>query len=334
MKLICAPMATLSHPAFRLMIERFGGCDEYYNEMINAPSLLHGGQFEKFYIDPSPCPQKLVWQLTSKAAEPCIEAAKVLCPIGGIGIDLNMGCCAPEIERSGAGIAWMLKPLAETEILVRGVKDALLEYEHQTGNHKRFSVKCRLGDENFTDDSFFSFTDMLVSNGVERITLHSRTKKEKYRDKPRWNYAELLANRYKGSVSVVVNGDISDSDSYKKVCSVCPSCEGVMIGRMAVQRPWIFKQLQKSQSQELNVEKNPIDLLELGLSYIDDVVKYQPPEFYKTRLQRFFTYFCMNLSFAHYAQTQMLNAKDVDDSKTRLEEYFQKVPQDRYKFSI
>jgi tRNA-dihydrouridine synthase len=34
MKLICAPMATLSHPAFRILIEKFGGCDEYYTEMI------------------------------------------------------------------------------------------------------------------------------------------------------------------------------------------------------------------------------------------------------------------------------------------------------------
>ena len=51
MKLICAPMATLSHPAFRVIIEKFGGCDEYYTEMINAPSLLNGGQFEKYYID-------------------------------------------------------------------------------------------------------------------------------------------------------------------------------------------------------------------------------------------------------------------------------------------
>ena len=46
MKLICGPMATISHPAFRILIERFGGCDEYFTEMINAGSLLNFGPFE------------------------------------------------------------------------------------------------------------------------------------------------------------------------------------------------------------------------------------------------------------------------------------------------
>ena len=97
-------MATLSHPGFRIITEKFGGCDEYYTEMINAPSLIHGGQFEKFYIDPAPVPEKIVWQLTGKSAEPMIEAAALVAEIGGIGVDLNMGCSAPEIYNSGAGI--------------------------------------------------------------------------------------------------------------------------------------------------------------------------------------------------------------------------------------
>ena len=69
MKLICGPMATISHPAFRILVERFGGCDEYFTEMINAGSLLNFGPFEKFYIDSTPCPEKIVWQLTGTDEE-------------------------------------------------------------------------------------------------------------------------------------------------------------------------------------------------------------------------------------------------------------------------
>ena len=333
MKLICAPMATLSHPAFRMLIEEFGGCDEYYTEMINAPSLLNNGQFEKFYINPAPAPEKIVWQLTGKSAGPIVEAATVLASAGGIGVDLNMGCSAPDIVNSGAGIAWMLKPRSETLELVRGVKNALEEYEAKTGIHRRFSVKFRLGDENFTDESFFSFSDMLVENGVEWLALHPRTKKEKYRDLPRWSYAEKLAERYSGKISVVVNGDIKDFESAKKAEKECASCEGLMIGRMAVQKPWIFAEISRSLSESCP-EKHPVDLLKCSLDFIDFVEKFQPPEFYRTRLQRFFTYFCMNFSFAHYAQTQMLNAKNIEDSRARISAYFQKVPEDRFKFSV
>ena len=324
MKLICAPMATLSHAAFRIMIEKFGGCDEYFTEMINAPSLLNDGPFEKFYTENAPVPQKIVFQLTGREKTSMAEAARVLSQKECLGLDLNMGCCAPEIEKTGAGIAWMTKPIEETEDLVKSVKKAIEE----TNKNIRLSAKIRLGKENFTDDEFFSFCDMLISSGVEQITLHPRTRKEKYREKPRYIYAERLALLHK-NIPIIVNGDVSDFSSFKKVLNLCPSCAGIMIGRAAVQKPWIFSLLK----QKLNDEnaKLEIDFLKLAQDFIKDVQLHQPPEFYKTRLQRFFNYYCNNFSFAHYAKTQLLNAKSVEETLARLEDYFQKVKEDRIK---
>ena len=149
-------MATISHPAFRILIEKFGGCDEYFTEMINAGTLLTGGQFEKYYIDPAPIPQKVVWQLTGHDAGHMEEAAKVLNELPGLGIDVNMGCSAPDIYRYGAGIAWMLKDISQTEEMIKKVRKSV-------DPDKRLSVKLRLGDDNFTDDGFFSFCDALSS---------------------------------------------------------------------------------------------------------------------------------------------------------------------------
>ena len=84
-------MATISHPAFRIMIEKFGYCDEYFTEMINAGTLLTNGPFEKYYIDPTPVPQKVVWQRTGRTTEHMEAAAKELVKLPGIGIDINMG---------------------------------------------------------------------------------------------------------------------------------------------------------------------------------------------------------------------------------------------------
>ena len=328
MKLICAPMATLSHPAFRVLIEKFGGCDEYYTEMINAPSLLNGGQFEKYYIDPAPVPNKIVWQLTGKTSESIIQVSSMLANTECIGVDLNMGCCAPDIVASGAGIAWMLKPIKETSGLVEGVRKALDEYEKESGIHKRLSVKIRLGDDNFTDEEFFAFCEMLRDCGVEQITLHPRTKKEKYREKPRWHYANELALRFK-DVSVIVNGDVKDKDSYNKVVKLCPNCSGVMIGRAAVQKPWIFKELSLLDVE--NSEGINVDLQELAFDFLDALEIYQPPEFWKTRMQRFFAYYCDSLSFSHFVKTKLLNSSDLNNSKNIIVEYFEKVPADRYK---
>ena len=318
MRLICGPMATISHPAFRILVEQFGDCDEYFTEMINAGTLLTGGPFEKYYIDPAPVPQKIVWQLTGHDAEHMVEAARRLCELPGIGLDLNMGCSAPDIYKYGAGIAWMLKDIEETRQMVSGVRAVVPE-------GKRLSVKLRLGDDNFTDDGFFSFCDMLVGEGVELLTLHPRTKKEKLVRPPRYSYCQKLAERYKGKVPVYLNGNVKDKQSYDFAVASCPDVEGVMISRAAVQRPWIFKEL-VGETLEGPLE---IDMLQLAQNYIKNIQLYQPPEFWKTRLQRFFTYYAQNFKFAHYAQTQFINARDIPDLEQRLKDFFEKCLEEK-----
>ncbi len=330
MKLIAAPMATLSHEAFRILVERFGGCDEYFTEMINASSLLCKGPFEDFYLINKTVPQKMVWQLTGSSANAMADAAKVLCKLGGRGIDLNFGCSAPQIYKTGAGIAWMTKPFSETLDLIKKVKAVLCIAEQESGEHKRLSVKCRLGDENFSENNFFSFTDMLVENGVEMITLHARTKKEKYRAIPRYEYVERLALRYP-EISIVLNGCISDSESAKNAIKIAPHISAIMIARAAAQKPWIFAELSaKVFGKENLFEKQQVDAEKIALDFISDVEKFQPPEFYKTRLQRFFSYYCLNFSFAHYFKTQMLNAKTPEESRKTLADYFLRCPNDKY----
>jgi len=328
MKFISGPMATISHPAFRILIEQFGGCDEYFTEMINAGSLLTNGQFEKFYIDPAPVPEKIVWQLTGRTSYHMEEAAKILVQLPGIGIDINMGCSAPDIYRFGAGIGWMLKPVAETEDMVKKVQSVIEQWNKNCSedkDKKRFSVKLRLGDDNFTEEGFFDFCDMLVSNGVELLTLHPRTKKEKLARPARYFYCQKLAERF-SQIPVYLNGNVKDKNSLDAAISAAPSVKGVMISRACVEKPWIFKILKNEPITE------KIDMEEMAYSYIKNVEIYQPVEFWKTRLQRFFTYYSNNFLFAHYAQTQFLNAKDNEDLKERIADFFKKWPEEKFKY--
>lgn len=320
-KFILAPMATLSHEAFRRCVARFGGCDEYFNEMINAGSLLHSGPFEKYYLMSGPEPEKIVWQITGSRADYMENAARVLADFGGRGIDINMGCCAPQIVCTGAGIAWMTKPLAETQKMVRAVKSALENASKDGGKTPRLSVKMRLGGEDWTPENFFSFTDMLVQEGVEMLTLHPRTQKEKVSRPCRWEYVEKLAERYP-QIPVILNGCVKDRATLENAEKAAPSASGIMIARAAAQKPWIFAGL-SGKSMEIDCEKT-------ALSFIDDVEKYQPEEFWRTRLQRFFAYFCLNFSFAHFFQTEMLNAKTPDESRARVKKYFSQCGQDRF----
>ncbi len=336
-------MATISHPAFRILIEQFGQCDEYFTEMINAGTLMTGGQFEKFYIDPTPVPEKVVWQLTGHDTENMGKAAAELIKLPGIGLDINMGCSAPDIYRYGAGIAWMLKDISETEEMLQEVASKVRKHNQETGENKRLSVKLRLGDDNFTDNQFYAFTDMLVKNGVQLLTLHPRTKKEKLARPARYHYCEDLALRYENQVKVNLNGNIKDSASAAAVSKLCPHVDGIMISRAAVTKPWIFavikKELEGIEPSESDLLKKDekgwcVDLKTLAHNYIYDIEKYQPQEFWKTRLQRFFTYYSDNFLFSHYAQTQFLNSTGNEDLHNRIEEFFEKCPDEKLKYII
>ena len=249
-------MATISHPAFRMLIEKFGGCDEYFTEMINAGTLLVNGPFEKYYINPAPVPQKVVWQLTGNDKEKMAEAARILLNLEGIGIDINMGCSAPEIYKHQAGIAWMLKDKNETAKMVRSVAEQVQSYNSHHENKKRLSVKLRLGNDDFTDEFFYNFCDMLVDEGVELLTLHPRTKKEKLTRPPRYEYCQKIAERYKNQkVKVYLNGKVNDWNSFNNALVKAPDVDGVMISTAAVQKPWIFAQLKKQDLEPVNMKQ-------------------------------------------------------------------------------
>ena len=330
MKLILAPMATLTHAALRSTIASFGGCDEYYTEMIQAGTLLTGGPFEKYYLFTDPEPEKIVWQITGGKIPAMVEAAKMLSQMDGIGVDINMGCCAPDIVRAGAGIAWMLKDRRETEELVEQVGAVV------RGAGKRFSVKLRLGDEDFTTEGFFSFVDMLAQRGVQQIALHPRTKKEKYRNPPRLEYVKKLVDYIgeKGySIQVVLNGGVSDGASAKKAQEQGSGISGIMIGRAAAQKPWVFKQIAdyRATGQQVSSGAFTVDLLETARNFIEQLQHFQPQEFYKTRLQRFFAFYSDNVQFAHHLRTRLLNHPTPEGCLQQLEEYFAAAPHERFK---
>ena len=335
MKLLLAPMAALSHEALRRTIARFDGCDEYYTEMIHAASFINGGPYERCYASCAPEAEKTVWQLTGAHEKELVRCAELLTETEGassvIGIDINMGCPAPEIYRQGAGIAWMSKPFEQVESMLRGVRLAC--------GSKRLSAKIRLGEEDFTLHGLFDFADMLCAAGVERITLHPRTRKERYARPPRVQYVRLLGEFIKArypDVSVAGNGAIDGPKALADFAAQCPLSDSFMIGRAAVQKPWLFSVLKRSAkagrhdaepggcSAELQ-----IDLVKLAEDFITDLEERQPADFWKTRAQRFFAYYCDNVSFSHYIKSQVLNQKDHHAMLERFTRYFDEMPHER-----
>jgi tRNA-dihydrouridine synthase len=332
-------MAELSHRALRELIEQCGppgtgpACDEYFTEMISAPGILAGGPFEKWYLDAGPCPERLVYQLSGADAERLAAAAALLDRHECAGIDINMGCAAPAITRTGAGVRWMEDP-DRAGMMVERVRKM---------TKKRLSVKIRLGPvEDF--DFLVRFCRRLEAGGVERITLHPRTAGEKFRRKARWDYVGRL--RRELGIPVAGNGDMSGAaDLLRRVAS--GDCDAVMAGRAAVRAPWIFALARRMEAAAPGAgmetvtaagtavagpaadEKFVVDLEETALRFLDLLSRYQPPEFHLSRARRFFRYYCDNFIWAEYLRNLVNRQETLEGIGTVIHTYCTEHPEER-----
>jgi len=309
-----APMAEISHRALRELIEDFGGCDGYFSEMISAPALLAGGPLEKWYIDSAPNPEKCVFQLVGSDIDDMSRAAAVLDKLECAGIDINMGCSAPLIRKTGAGASWMGSIDRAGELISR----------IRAQVHRRLSVKLRIG---FKDDFDYlaRFCRRLEQEGAELITLHPRLVTEKFKRLARWDYVFKLRSELK--IPVAGNGDI---DSANGLVRRAGQCDAVMVGRVAVKMPWIFAEAReverkvhtKAQRHEEDKGLISVNIEEIGLRFLELLAKHQPPEFHISRARRFFGFFCDNLKWGTYLKNQLNREETLAGIEKVWKEHF------------
>jgi len=308
---LLAPMAELSHRALRELIEYFRpGADEYFTEMISAGAFVNGGPFEAWYADNGPCPEKLVYQIAGADADLLVRAAAMLDQKECLGIDINMGCSAPAITRTGAGVRWM----ADIE------KAAALIGRVRAQTRRRLSVKIRTGP---TDDFEYlvRFCRRLEQEGLDRITLHPRTAKEKFRRKARWDYISALRKELR--IPLAGNGDIASAAEMQARSEVC---DAVMIGRLAVRRPWVFAEAKNAEPAPAYGANSGGIIPETGMRFLELLSRWQPPEFHVSRARRFFHYFCDNLKWGTYVKNLINRETSLSGIERVWREYFPEHP--------
>ncbi len=167
-------------------------------------------------------------------------------------IDINMGCPAPKITGNNSGSSLMKDiPLATeiAKVTVEMAKDIPV------------SVKIRKGWDNNIITAV-ELSKHLEDVGVSFLAVHGRTRQEMY--KPGVDYDIIRDVKKAVSIPVFANGDITNIDICNRVLNHT-GCDGVMIGREALSRPWFFSQLQdyfdnKPVRDDLSIEQR-LDLM-------------------------------------------------------------------------
>ena len=295
--LFLAPMAGVTHSAFRRLVSDFGGHGALFTEMLSGRALLH----EK--IGETPFTKKrrqegAVWfQLALSGNEDIPAIIDRLNVVSPAALDLNAGCPAPEMERAMAGASLFADAVRFKKVLttLRQCWPGVL------------TVKCRLWKtEKGWKDEFVKRLRIIEDCGADAVFVHPRFFNEKLKRKARWEFFPWICRQTR--LPVIANGDIaaaSDLDAERNAACFAP-VQGIMIGRQAVVRPWIFRELSATLSPET------IDYAEVWKRYFEYVNEDFPPEKAIGRLKEFTKYYSCNFFFGHLLQRMSQGAASLD----------------------
>jgi tRNA-dihydrouridine synthase B len=314
---ILAPMVGITNRAFRTLLDETGGPDYAFTEMASAEAFTSHAQYEAFYTDARPSPKATSVQFYARSAENLAAACREVLKRDGAtapaGIDINFGCSAPHIRKSGGGSAWSSDPAGATALVAAA----------RAAWPGTLSAKVRMGlDDNY--DRLLSFCSSIAGAGLDFLTVHPRTDGQKFRRSPRHDYTAWLSRDL--SIPIIANGDITSIVQARSLLDK-GAAYAVMVGREAVRRPWIFRILRAGISSG-----DPcvaIDRLNMGLRFLDLVETLLPEAWRLETSRRFFSYYCEQMSFAHHIKYRMMNSPTIGQMSATLTEYFDQVPDDR-----
>ena len=225
---LLAPMEDVTNPPFRLLCKQYGA-DLMYSEFVSSDALIRSVNrtMKKLTILEEERPVAI--QIYGKEVDAMAEAAKIVEQANPEFIDLNFGCPVRKVATKGAG-AGMLQNiplmLEITEAVVKAVNIPV-------------TVKTRLG---WDEDSkiIVDLAEQLQDTGIQALTVHGRTRCQMYSGEADWDLIGKVKNNPRMHIPIIGNGDITNPIKAKEAFDKY-GVDAIMIGRAAVGKPWIFR---------------------------------------------------------------------------------------------
>ncbi len=228
--LLLAPMEDVTDVPFRFLCKKYGA-DLMYTEFVSADALIRDIESTKRKLTILEEERPVGIQLYGKEIEPMVEAAIIAEAARPELIDINFGCPVKKIATKGAG-AGMLRDIPKmiqlTQAIVKAVKLPV-------------TVKTRLG---WDEDSkiIVEVAERLQDVGIAALTIHGRTRAQMYTGEADWTLIGEVKNNTRMKIPIIGNGDVNSPEK-AKLCLDRYGVDALMIGRPAIGRPWIFKEI-------------------------------------------------------------------------------------------
>lgn len=229
---VLAPMAGVTNAAYRQLC-REQGAGLYVCEMITSRGLVMGDHKTKDMLQFDPGETTRSVQLYGVDADAMADAARILCRDYLVGhIDLNFGCPVPKVTRKGGGGVLPYK-----RDRLRAIVGETVRAADEFG--VPVTIKTRIG----IDADHHTFLDagrIAQEEGAAAIALHGRTVQQAYSGEADWERIAELKQAV--DIPVLGNGDIWEAEDALRMMEET-GCDGVVIGRGCLGRPWLFGDL-------------------------------------------------------------------------------------------
>lgn len=298
--LFLAPMEDVTDLTFRYMCKYFG-VNVMYTEFISSEALVRSIKktTEKlvFYDYERP----LAIQIFGNNLESMVEAAKIAESYKPDFIDINFGCPVKKIATKGSGSGMMRNPDLLVDITGSIVKAINLPV----------TVKTRLGwDENSI--IIEELAERLQDAGIAALAIHGRTRSQFYRGVSDWEPIGRVKNNQRIKIPIIGNGDIKNPEDVRNAFDIY-GVDGIMIGRGAIGRPWLFKEIKHfMETGELLPPLSTRNRIDIARLHLQKSVEFKGEKYGILEMRQHFSNYFKGLPDFKETRLKLVTANDIE----------------------
>ena len=304
--IILAPMAGLTDLPFRLVCEKYNP-GLVVTEMLSSKALYYNDEKTKELLKMDGEKRPVSAQIFGSDEASMSYAAKYVSQIADI-VDINMGCPAPKVVKNGDGSRLLLDLDKVYSIVQAVVKSSTVPV----------TVKIRKGWDN-EHIVAVEAAKAIESAGASAITIHGRTRSEFYTGVADWDIIKKVKENV--NIPVIGNGDIKSPEDAKRIFEQT-NCDGIMVARATLGRPWILEQIRTYLENGTIRSISNEEILSTIVNHIELEVKEKGEYTGVREMRKHICYYLKGLPGASNVRDKINHLESKDEVEKELINYF------------
>ena len=301
-------MAGITDAPFRRLCRSFGAAMTT-SEMTTADTSLWQTAKSRHRLDLDLDAEPVAVQIAGSEPAQLALAARACVDRGAQVIDINMGCPAKKVCRKAAGSALLRDERLVADILgaVIAAVDVPVTLKYRTGWDREHRNAVQIG--RIAEDA-----------GIRALAVHGRTRADRYRGEA--EYETIARVKESVAIPVIANGDITTPEKSLEVLRLT-NCDGLMIGRAAQGRPWIFRELLAAlDSPAETTQLGKQELRDIMLGHLNELHRFYGEHTGVRVARKHLTWYCQHLDNADDFRHRVVRVESAAEQIGLTQQYF------------